>query len=61
MSPRTRGLVLLAIGVLLVVVGLAADAIGLGGHPGIGKRQVLALVVGILLLLAGVWGLRKSG
>ncbi len=60
MSKRSRGLILLAIGVVLAIVGLAADELGLGGYPGIGKKQTVALIVGVGLFVVGVLQLRSS-
>ncbi len=47
---------LIAAGAVLGAVGLAADAIGIGfGKPGLGKGQLLAAVVGVLAIGAGIW------
>ncbi len=59
MSNRTRGLVLIAAGVLLALVALGADALGLGGYPGTGWKQILGAVVGAGIALAGLRDLRR--
>ncbi len=59
MSKKTRGLVLIAAGVLLALVALAADPLGLGGHPGIGWKQILGMVAGAGLAVMGVGDLRR--
>lgn len=59
MSNRTRGLVLLAAGVVLILIALGADALGLGGHPGIGWKQLLGMVVGAGVAAAGLRVLRR--
>jgi hypothetical protein len=61
MDKRNLGLILLAVGVLLVVAGLGADAFGIGKAPGIGHRQIILAVVGIVVAAAGaVNAFRKS-
>ena len=42
-----RSVALVVIGVLLAAFGLAADGIGLGGAPGIGRGQAIAMLVGV--------------
>lgn len=60
MNPRTRNLVLLVIGILLLVVGLGADALGIGPSPGFGWKQQLAAVAGAVAALVGLAGLVRS-
>lgn len=59
MDPRTRkltGWVVAAVGVIVAVVGLLADTLGLGGEGGddFGPKQIIALVVGLVLVIAGL-------
>jgi hypothetical protein len=54
MSERTRGLVLIVVGVLLALIGLAADVLGLGGHPGIGWKQILGMLIGVGVVVIGL-------
>ena len=61
MSNRTRGLVLLAAGVLLALIALGADVLGLGGHPGIGWKQIVGVVLGAGIAAVGFWDLRHPG
>lgn len=58
MSKRTRAVVMLVAGALVVLVALGADVLGLGGHPGIGWKQVLGTLVGAGVAVAGGLGLR---
>ena len=58
MPKKTRAMALLAAGALLLVVALGADVLGLGGHPGMGWKQILGAVVGVGLAVAGALGLR---
>jgi hypothetical protein len=55
MSKKTTGLVLLILGVALAAVSLGADAVGLGAAGGIGWKQWIGAVVGLLLAVIGAW------
>jgi len=59
MSSNSRGLVLITAGAVLVLVALAADAIGLGGSPGFGWKQILGTLVGVGAAAAGIRDLRR--
>jgi hypothetical protein len=52
--------VVIGIGALLVLVALFADPLGLGRSPGFGWRQGLAVVIGVLLILGGVYLRRRE-
>ena len=49
----TRRVALIGIGVLMILVGLTADMIGLGPNPGIGWKQILLIVAGGVVVVAG--------
>ena len=55
MSKKTLGIILIILGVLLAIVSLAADVIGIGNGMGIGWKQILGAVVGVLVAVGGVW------
>ncbi len=55
MSKRTIGYVLILLGVIILVLSLAADAIGIGGSPGIGWKQLTGAAVGLLVALGGLY------
>ncbi|MFQ5350960.1 MAG: hypothetical protein ACE5EG_11000 [Thermoanaerobaculia bacterium] len=59
MSNKTRGLVLLAAGLLLALVALFTDELGLGGHPGVGRKQLLGALVGFGVAAVGLWVMRR--
>jgi hypothetical protein len=60
MSIRTIGFVVIALGVVMAVVSLAADVIGIGNQHGIGGQQLLGIAIGVLVAIVGVWlALRK--
>ena len=62
MSKRTLGIVLIVLGVLLVILSLSADALGIGNGAGIGWKQILGAVIGVLVAAGGAWwGWRKAG
>ena len=55
MSKKTIGIVLIILGVVLTIVSLAADVIGIGNGTGIGWKQILGAVVGVLVAVGGGW------
>ena len=57
MATRTVGFVLIAIGVILAIISIAADAIGIGNQVqlGFGWKQQLGTAFGIILGLVGLW------
>ena len=55
MSNKTIGIVLIILGVVLMIVSLAADVIGIGNGTGIGWKQMLGAVVGVLVAVGGGW------
>lgn len=60
-SPTRYGsLVVMAIGAVLMVGAVFADSLGLsGGGTGFGWKQLIAAIVGLVILLSGVaWFLR---
>ncbi len=54
MSKKMLGVVFIILGVIVLVVSLAADALGIGNATGIGWKQILAAVIGALVALLGV-------
>ncbi len=55
MSKKTIGIVLIVLGVILALFFLAADALGIGGSPGIGWKQLLGAAIGIIIVIVGIW------
>ena len=52
--------VVIGVGVLLVLISLFADPLGLGRSPGFGWKQTLGVVVGALVVAAGVYLRRRK-
>ena len=45
---------LIIIGMGATAIALAADLIGIGGHPGFGSRQIVLVFLGLGSLMAGI-------
>lgn len=55
MSPRTIGMILIAVGVVVALASLLADTLGLGSSIGIfGARQLIGIIAGIVIAGIGV-------
>ena len=61
MGKKTAGIVLLVVGIVIVVVSLAADSLGLGGSNAVfGPQQIAGTIVGAIVAIVGlVLRLRK--
>jgi hypothetical protein len=53
-SKKIAGIVLLVVGVVVLVLALAADMIGIGGSAGFGPYQIAGAVVGAIAAVAGL-------
>ena len=53
MNKRTIGIALLAVGVILLIGSLAADAVGIGGAIGFGYKQIIGAVAGVVVAVVG--------
>jgi hypothetical protein len=51
--------IVIVVGVLLVILAALADPLGLGRSPGIGWRQGLGVVIGVVVLLLGLYFRRR--
>jgi hypothetical protein len=60
MSKKAQGVVLLVVGVLLFLLSLAADPLGVGAAPGLGWKQIVGAVIGVVLAGAGMTLQRKT-
>ena len=46
---------MIVLGLVLLIVALAADAFGIGNTAGIGWKQIVGAIVGILVVAGGFW------
>ncbi len=60
MSTPVFAWIVIGAGVLLVLISAFADPLSLGRHPGFGWIQGLGVVIGALVILAGLY-LRRQG
>ena len=49
---------MLAVGGVLAFISIFADRIGLGATSGFGWKQTLGLLVGLALIVVGLWRMR---
>ena len=54
MSIKLAGIILIVVGVIAAALFFTADLIGIGGKPGFGYFQMAGVVVGIVVLVAGI-------
>jgi hypothetical protein len=47
--------IVIIVGILVVLISALADPLGLGRHPGFGWLQGLGVVIGVVVLLAGLY------
>ncbi len=50
-NKKTIGIVLLVVGIVLLLLSLAADMIG--GAPGFGTNQIAGTVIGVIVAIVG--------
>ena len=60
-GKKTAGIVLLVVGIVILVLALAADPIGIGGNPEFGRKQIIGTIVGAIVIVVGlILTLRKQ-
>jgi hypothetical protein len=55
MQHPTVAYILIGVGVCVVLLSGFADSLGLGRHPGFGLFQTIGVVIGALVILAGLY------
>ena len=58
-KKRTIGLVLLIVGIVFLIISVAADAIGLGNDPGFGYQQTAGTAAGAIVAIVGAILMRR--
>jgi hypothetical protein len=53
-SKKTAGIVLLVVGIVVLLLSLAADPIGIGSYPGFGYYQIVGAIVGAIVAIVGL-------
>jgi hypothetical protein len=53
MQKKALGFVLTVVGIIVLLLSLFADLIGIGGYPGIGTKQVVGIIVGVVIIVIG--------
>jgi hypothetical protein len=59
MSNPVFAWIVFGAGFVLVLISLFADPLGLGRSPGLGWRQTLGVIIGALLIAAGLYLRRR--
>jgi hypothetical protein len=60
MDRPQLGRVVIGVGLLLLLIALFADSLGLGRSPGVGWKQTLGAVVGVLVVVVRAYLLRRG-
>ena len=53
-SKKKAGKAWMALGVIFIILGAAADSLGIGVSQGLGYKQVLIMAVGAVFFLVGM-------
>ena len=60
MNPRNVAIAVMAVGVVLLLLGLLADVIGVGDEESFGSNQIALTVVGALVAAFGYFRFTRS-
>ena len=61
MKNRAFAWILIAVGVVLVLLSGFANPLGLGEYPGFGWKKALGVIIGALVIVAGIFLWRRTG
>jgi drug/metabolite transporter (DMT)-like permease len=56
---KASGILLLVLGVVLLILSLAADLIGIGAASGFGYKQIIGVVLGVIAGIRGFMILKR--
>jgi len=60
MGQKQRlGSILIWIGIIILLMSVFADFLGIGGYPGLGTKQIMGTIAGIVLIGIGYLLSRK--
>lgn len=59
MSNRALYGLVLIIGIIVLLVSIFAHQLGLGSAA-FGAKKIIGVIIGIVLILAGLWGMQNS-
>jgi hypothetical protein len=58
MEKKKLGSILTGIGIVVLLISVFADFLGIGGYPGLGYKQIIGAISGIVI---GIIGSRLYG
>ena len=59
MSKKVIGYIMIALGILVIILGLGAELIGIGGGDTIGWVQILVAGIGVVMIIGG-WDIARE-
>ena len=59
MEKKKLGSVLTWMGIVILLISVFADFLGIGGYPGLGTKQIIGTIAGIVLIGIGYLLSRK--
>ncbi|HSB05531.1 MAG TPA: hypothetical protein VLK23_10070 [Thermodesulfobacteriota bacterium] len=59
MGKKKLGSALTWIGIVILLISVSADFLGIGGYPGLGTKQIIGTIAGIIIIGIGYLLSRK--
>jgi hypothetical protein len=59
-SRKIMSIILRVVGIAVFIFSAAVDRIGIGRYPGFGTYQIAGIVLGVILVIAGLVSLSKK-